>query len=243
MIVVMGREPSVLVGLADRLHSRDLAARVLAGGENLFDVAWDHGASVVVAVDALPRVGNGGARSAPIDWDELLRVARGPKRPRIVWCTAHPESEPGARLRKSGVGYVTVRAGTLVRAADLSVGDVRGRTIRIARDIAVPDAGLTPLGELLDALAEATTTAKLGHVFDVRHTGPDAWSEVIAQLGGRPKVTARPLARMLSWVGAPALLELPPVPSVEPGAPISSVDGNSVAHSHKEVIDESASTS
>lgn len=209
MIVVMGREPSVLVGLADRLRSRDISARVLADGESLFDVVWEHGARAVVVVDALPSLAGNEPHCAPADWDEVLRVARGPKRPRVVWCTARADDEGGARLRRSGIPYVTVRTGTLVSSADLGLDDVRGRTVHLARDLPVPDSGLTPLGELLDALSEATATERAGHVYEVRHAGRDAWAKVIEQLGGRPKPTARTMARVMSWVGARALLEVP----------------------------------
>lgn len=220
MIVVMGREPSVLVGLADRLRSRDISARVLADGESLFDVVWEHGARAVVVVDALPSLAGNEPHCAPADWDEVLRVARGPKRPRVVWCTPRPESDPGVRLRRSGIAYTTVRAGALVSSHDLGLGDVQGRTVHLAKDLPVPDAGLTALGTLIETLVEASTTPRLGHAFDVRLAGAGAWPKLVEALGGRPKPTTRTMARVMSWVGARALVALP-----SDGAPMTSSGG------------------
>lgn len=220
MIVVMGREPSVLVGVTDRLRSRGLPARALADAEDLFDVVWQEGGHTLVVVDSLPRVAGPEPPATPLPWDEVLRVARGPKRPRVVWCTPRPESDPGVRLRRSGIAYTTVRAGALVSSHDLGLGDVQGRTVHLAKDLPVPDAGLTALGTLIETLVEASTTPRLGHAFDVRLAGAGAWPKLVEALGGRPKPTTRTMARVMSWVGARALVALP-----SDGAPMTSSGG------------------
>lgn len=245
MVVVLGREPEVLVGLAEGLRSRDLASRVLADGESLFDVVWEHGAKAIVAVDALPRLGGAHPGGAPIAWDEVLRAARSPKRPRVVFCTAHPEDPSGARLRSAGVGYVTVHAGTLVRAAELGLDGIRGRTVHVAKDLRVPDGGVTLFDALIETLVEATVTPLLGHVFDARFVGDGAWPKVIERLGGRPRATSRTLARVMSWVGARALVDTKPRLPREPQAAwapnVGGAADRAAAPSSKEVGDERTS--
>lgn len=249
-MIVMGRDLSVLVGVADRQRARGVDARVLGDGESLLESFWEREDDVVVVVDALDRLDAVESEREPVDWDAVVRLAKGPRRPRVVWCTSQPKSEQGARLRKSGVAYTIVHAGMLVCAHELGLGDVEGRTVHVLRDLPVPDCGLTPLPCLLEAIEDAVASEHLGHTFDARITGPDAWARVIEALGGRPKVGSRAVARMMGWVGRPVLTLRERREETDP--PLAWIGGFDAAGgfvwpmpapSHTEVNDESSSAS
>jgi hypothetical protein len=202
MVIVIGQEPRALVALADRLPSRALDARDPAAGEQLFDAVWEDRPRAIVVAEPLTVE----APQHPIDWDAVLRAARAPSRPRIVWCTMRPEGPAGTRLRRSGLPYTIVRAGVLVDAIELGLGAVAGERVLVDRDLPVPEIGLTTLLGLEAALVDAITSERVGHVFDARYMGNDAWLRVVDALGGRATPSPRWVARGLGWLGIRTLV-------------------------------------
>jgi hypothetical protein len=206
MVVVTGREPSVLVAVADALSQRGTRARVAAVDEDLFECIYDTSAKAVVVVDALPHL-EGGAEPPALDfaWADVLRAARSPKRPRVVLCTARTDGPEARDLRRSGIAYVIVQAATLVTAIELGV--TPGQTVHLARDLPIPDLGLTPFGTLIDAVVRACDAPELaGRIVDVRQS---SWADVVAGLGARPKTASRTMTNVLRWLGRPAVTSLP----------------------------------
>lgn len=207
MVVITGREPSVLVALTDELARRGAKAQLLVEPEALYEQVRDTHARAIVVVDALPRFVDGTAQppddTHAVPLDEVLRVARSPGRPRVVVCTSKPDRLRA--LRKSGLAYTTVVAGALITAHDLGLSGVEGKTVHLASGLSVPDVGLTPLGELTSALADACTSDEVGKTITVRHAGGDAWSSVVASFGAKVRVTSKTLASVAGWFGRPAL--------------------------------------
>jgi hypothetical protein len=205
---------------------------VLGPDEDLTQLDWNgETARTIVVVDALPHLGAREASATSAPWSDVVRVARGPKRPRVVLCTARSESAEAKELRKSGIAFVLVRTGTLVLSRDLGLENAQGRTVHVVRDLPVPELGLTPLDELASALADACVDPSLaGRVLDVRHTSAGAWLEVVRSFGAKPKPTSRMMARFFGFFGRPAL--------TQPGANSNSVSARTsepfggVRHEH-----------
>jgi hypothetical protein len=211
VFVITGREPSVLVALTDELAGRGASAQLLVDPETLYETVRDNDARAIVVVEALPRFVDGGtsapSSSAPeAAWDEVVRVARSPRRPRIIVCTSRPDSPQLRKLRKSGLQYTLVAAGSLIAAHDLGLLGVGGKTVHLANDLPVPDLGLTSLVELVSNLADACLRDDTaGKTIAVRHTGTRAWPCVVSSFGAKVNVTSKTFANVAALFGRPAV--------------------------------------
>lgn len=215
MVIVTGRPPDILTATTRALCEQGVTARVVmcpesAGPDALFDLAWAERPTHVIAVDALSSLTEEQPTAAPDDplLTEALRAARSAANPVLIWVTAQQcdDDDTLRKIRRSGVAYVIVRAGRVIRSGDLNPMPVPGRDIWVPPDLPMASEGLCTTPSVAAALVSIVCDDdSVGRTITVSWSGEDAWRSAIASLGSRPRAVTRRGARWSRWFGRPVL--------------------------------------
>ena len=215
MIVVVGREPRILPCVFQAFADRSIRAHgvVLKRGEeasDLFDQMVELEASVLIGVEHLAWCNKPFEPSSEDDdlLEHCLSAAAAPHRPQLVWVTSRPDSDAHLKkLRRSGVPYVIIRVCALY-----PTHPAEGRHVWEQREILIPSDLPPPVSPIATPVIVGETVARvveedqsMGRVLDVGHGGANAWADLIAALGGKPRKVSSLHARAWGFFGRPVL--------------------------------------
>lgn len=169
MLLATGADQAVL----DRI-CRSLEGTPLDRAHHIdFDRAWRAGATTLLHVEELPRLG-GPPPATPLPLDDLIEAAEAPSVRRVLLVTARDDVDDGLRaLRRSGAAYLVLRPAPLLEI-DAVREAIGGRRILVPEEVASTS--------WLDVLAEAGARprvvgrwrAQLGHWFGQATVGVEA---------------------------------------------------------------------
>jgi hypothetical protein len=175
----------------------------------LFELALQHRASTLVVVEPLRRVGLAASPIPGRFFDEVLRATRAPEVKLLVLVTSRGSGDGGLQtLRRDGIPYVIVQVDALVDLTALEA-EVKGRRVLIPADFTARTAA-APMDEVVRLAALAASSDDLqGRLLTIAPAPVDAWTQLLAARGARPKVVKPWRARVGRWLGELELGALP----------------------------------
>lgn len=213
MLILIGGERRVLERVSTRL-GEELSAQAPPVFEGTLTELGFVDDLRVLCVDPVPTLSAPASDDVDSEWctrvDEVIAAACSARRARIVVCTTVRSDHASlVKLRRSGIPYVIVTPTVMVDEDHLGL-DAPGRRVRVARDLAVPDRGIVSTKALVEMLVRALTEDEmLGQTLVAGRSGPDAWCELVRELGAEPVSTSPMMARAARMFGAPALTRVP----------------------------------
>ncbi len=211
MIVTTGHQPELLAAFGRALTERGAPFRIVdaSSDQGLADATFAHEPSQIVVFDHVFGLREPLPNPSGKLLDAALDAAQTHVRPKLVWVTSkRSDQDPSLqKIRKSGVPYIIVHAGRLVRTGQLGrAADVIGSTVLVARDLEVPEEGLCTVRSLGDGVAGAALEEQnIGRTLTLGFSDEHAWSELVRTLGAKPKTVPKFWVQCARWIGLPVV--------------------------------------